>query len=56
MKFKVDKGAALTVASAVFGVGAFVVNVLTKKNDEENTVNKAAEKAAEIVMNANKEN
>lgn len=56
-KLKFDKGAILTGLSALFAGGAFVVNALTKKNDEERIVAKSAEKAAEMLMgNANKEN
>lgn len=43
---KIDKKAVLTGLSALFGIGAFVVNVLSK-NDE---INAAAEKAAQIIM------
>lgn len=46
MKINVDKKAVLTGLSALFGVGAFVVNTLTKKNELDQT----AEKAAKIVM------
>lgn len=46
MKIKVDKKAVLTGLSAAFGVGAFVVNVLTKKDE----MNETAEKAAKIAM------
>jgi hypothetical protein len=46
MNFKVDKKTVLTGLSAVFGIGSFVVNILTK-NDETNAI---AEKAAKIAM------
>lgn len=45
-KIKVDKKTVLTGLSAIFGAGAFIVNILSK-NDE---TNEAAQKAAEIVM------
>lgn len=45
-KIKLDKKAVLTGLSALFGAGAFIVNVLSK-NDE---TNEAAQKAAKIVM------
>lgn len=43
---KVNKKLVLTAASALFGVGAFVVDVLTKNNEASET----AEEAAKIVM------
>lgn len=43
---KVDKKIVLTGLAALCGAGSFVVNLLTK-NDE---ANETAEKAAEIVM------
>lgn len=46
MKVNVDKKAVLTGLSALFGAGAFVVNILSKK-DEQSEI---AEKAAKIVM------
>lgn len=46
MKIKIDKKQLLTGLSAIFGVGAFVVNVLSKKDE----MNETAAKAAEIVM------
>lgn len=45
-KFNIGKNAILTGLSALFGVGAFLVNVATKKNEMDQT----AEKAAKIVM------
>lgn len=45
-KFKVDNKLALTALSAIFGAGAFVIDVLSKKNE----ANETAEKAAKIVM------
>jgi hypothetical protein len=45
-KFKVDNKLALTALSALFGAGAFVVDVLSKKSEQ----NEVAEKAAKIVM------
>lgn len=45
-KFKLDKKAVLTGLSALFGIGAFFVNVATKKNEMDET----AAKAAKIVM------
>lgn len=45
MKINVDKKAVLTGLSAVFGIGAFVVNTLSK-NDE---IEEAAKRAAEIL-------
>lgn len=46
MKINVDKKAVLTGLSALFGAGAFVVNVISKKDEQS----KAAEEAAKIVM------
>lgn len=46
MKIKVDKKAVLSGLSALFGVGAFFVNMATKKNEMDET----AAKAAKIVM------
>lgn len=46
MKVNVDKKAVLTGLSALFGAGAFVVDVLTKKDEAKET----AEQAAKIVM------
>lgn len=43
---KVDKKALLTGLSAVFGAGAFIVDVLSKKSETKET----AEEAAKIVM------
>lgn len=43
----VDKKAILTGLSALFGAGAFIVNVLSKKDETD----EAAKKAAELVMN-----
>lgn len=45
MKINVDKKAVLTGLSAVFGIGAFVVNAMSK-NDE---INEAAKRAAELL-------
>lgn len=45
-KIKVDKKLVLTGLSALFGVGAFVVNTLSKKDE----MNETAAKAADIVM------
>ena len=45
-KFKVDNKLALTALSALFGAGAFVVDVLSKKSEQT----EVAEKAAKIVM------
>lgn len=45
-KLKVDNKLALTALSALFGAGAFVVDVLSKKNEQT----EVAEKAAKIVM------
>ena len=44
--FKMNKKLLLTAASALFGAGAFVVDVLSKKNETSET----AEEAAKIVM------
>lgn len=52
MKINVDKKAVLTGLSALFGAGAFVVDALSKKNEQ----NEAAEKAAKIVMDKMSEN
>lgn len=46
MKLKVNKKAVLTGLAAVFGAGAFIVDVLNKGNETD----EAAEKAAKIVM------
>ena len=43
---KIHKATVLTGASALLGVGSFVVNVLTKKDETK----KVAEEAAKIVM------
>lgn len=43
---KLDKKVVLTGLSAIFGAGAFIVDVLNKKSE----TNEAAEKAAKIVM------
>lgn len=42
-KIKVDKKAVLTVLSAVFGVGGFVVNILASKDETEEIAQRAAE-------------
>lgn len=46
MGLKFDKKAVLTGLSALFGAGAFVVDVLSKKGETAET----AEKAAKIVL------
>lgn len=46
MAIKVNKTAVLTGASALLGVGSFVVNILSKKDE----TSKIAEEAAKIVM------
>lgn len=48
--FNIDKKIVLTGLSALFGAGAFVVDVLSKKEVTAETTNEAAKKAAEIVM------
>ncbi len=45
-KLIANKKLLLTAASAIFGAGAFVVDVLSKKNE----TSEAAEEAAKIVM------
>ena len=45
-KIKVNKKAILTVLSAVFGVGGFVVNILSSKDETE----EIAQRAAEIIQ------
>ena len=42
-KVNVNKKAVLTVLSAVFGVGSFVVNILTSKDEKEEIAQRAAE-------------
>ena len=42
-KIKVNKRAVLTALSAVFGVGGFIVEVLTHKDDTEEIAQRAAE-------------
>lgn len=44
--FKVDKKMVLTGLAALFGAGAFVVDMLTKKE----ATNETAQEAAKIVM------
>ena len=45
-KIKVNKKAILTALSAVFGVGGFVVNILSSKDETE----EIAQRAAEIIQ------
>ena len=47
---KINKNLVLTGASALLGVGSFVVNILTKKDE----TSKIAEEAAKIVMEKSK--
>lgn len=42
-KIKVSKKAVLTVLSAAFGMGSFVVNVLSSKDETEEIAQRAAE-------------
>ena len=42
-KIKVSKQAVLTVLSAAFGMGSFVVNVLSSKDETEQIAQRAAE-------------
>lgn len=42
-KIKVSKKAVLTVLSAVFGMGSFIVNVLSSKDETEEIAQRAAE-------------
>lgn len=49
---KIDKKAVLTGLSAVFGIGAFVVNTMSK-NDE---INEAAKRAAELLKESTEKN
>ena len=46
MNIKFDKNVALTAASALLGIGSFVVDILNKKDETA----KIAEQAAKIVM------
>ena len=48
---KINKNLVLTGASALLGVGSFVVNILTKKDE----TSKIAEEAAKIVMEKSKD-
>lgn len=51
-KFKFDKAAILTIISAVCGVGGFIANALSSKDEEE----RIAQRAAEILQEkSNKE-
>ena len=47
MKVKVDKSMVLTVVGGLLTIGSVVVNAISKEDD----LNKAAEKAAEILKN-----
>ena len=49
-EFKVNKSLVLTGLSLVCTVGSFVVGAISKKDEAAETVNKAAEEAAKIVM------
>lgn len=42
-KFKFDKAAILTIISAVCGVGGFIANALSSKDEEERIAQRAAE-------------
>lgn len=42
-KINVDKKAVLTVLSAVFGAGGFIVNILASKDETEEIAQRAAE-------------
>nr|DAI11802.1 MAG TPA: hypothetical protein [Caudoviricetes sp.] len=42
-KIKVNKRAVLTVLSAVFGAGGFIVNILASKDETEEIAQRAAE-------------
>lgn len=42
-KIKVNKKAILTTLSAVFGVGGFVVSILSNKDEKEEIAQRAAE-------------
>ena len=42
-KIKFDKTAILTIVSAVCGVGGFIANVLSSKDEEERIAQRAAE-------------
>ncbi len=42
-KIKVNKRAVLTALSAVFGVGGFIVDILSHKDDTEEIAQRAAE-------------
>ena len=48
-KIKVDKSMVLTVVGGLFTIGSVVVGALSKEDE----INKAAEKAAEIMKNQN---
>ena len=49
-KIKVNKRAVLTVLSAVFGAGGFIVSILASKDETE----EIAQRAAEIIEEKNK--
>lgn len=51
MKIKVDKTAILTIISAVCGVGGFIANALSSKDEEE----RIAQRAAEIIQKKSEE-
>ena len=42
-KIKFDKAAVLTIVSAVCGVGGFIANALSSKDEEERIAQRAAE-------------
>ena len=42
-KIKFDKAAILTIVSAVCGVGGFIANALSSKDEEERIAQRAAE-------------
>lgn len=43
MKIKFDKATVLTIVSAVCGVGGFIANALSSKDEEERIAQRAAE-------------
>nr|WP_296955049.1 hypothetical protein [uncultured Mediterraneibacter sp.] len=43
MKIKLNRKTALTIASAFFGMGSFVVGVLSSKDETEEIAQRAAE-------------
>lgn len=55
-KFKLDLDTGLTVASGLFAVGSLIVGAVKGKRDQQNVIDKAAEKAAELLNNKSTDN